>query len=53
MSTKQQRSKQRAESNLEAIFNTVGSVSHMGQVPHRAQSTKLVMESLVQMLASK
>ena len=46
-------SKQRGESNLEAILDAVVSGSSMGQVPHRAQSSKLVMDSLVKMLASK
>ena len=46
-------SKQRGESNLEAILDAVVSGSSMGQVPHRAQSSKLVMDSLVQMLSSK
>ena len=46
-------SKQRGESNLDAILDAVVSGSSMGQVPHRAQSSKLVMDSLVQMLGSK
>ena len=46
-------SKQRGESNIEAILDAVVSGSSMGQVPHRAQSSKLVMNSLVQMLGSK
>jgi len=46
-------SKQRGESNLEAIMDAVVSGSSMGQVPHRAQSSKLVIDSLLNSLAHK
>ena len=46
-------SKQRGEGNLEAVLDAIVSGSSMGQVPHRAQSSKLVMDSLLQMLGPK
>ena len=46
-------SKQAGESNLEAAIDAVISSSKMGETPHRAQSSKLVADVLLQTLMSK
>jgi len=45
-------SKQEGDSNLEAAIDAVISASKMGETPHRAQSSKLVANTLLQSLMS-
>ena len=45
-------SKQEGDSNLEAAMDAVISASKMGESPHRAQSSKLVADVLLQTLMS-
>lgn len=45
-------SKQEGDSNLEAAIDAVISASKMGETPHRAQSSKLVADVLLQTLMS-
>jgi len=45
-------SKQEGDSNLEAAIDAVISASKMGETPHRAQSSKLVANVLLQSLMS-
>jgi hypothetical protein len=45
-------SKQEGDSNLEAAIDAVISTSKMGESPHRAQSSKLVADVLLQALMS-
>ena len=45
-------SKQEGDSNLEAAIDAVISTSKMGESPHRAQSSKLVADVLLQALTS-
>ncbi len=45
-------SKQEGDSNLEAAVDAVISASKMGETPHRAQSSKLVADVLLQTLMS-
>jgi hypothetical protein len=45
-------SKQSGDSNLEAAIDAVISTSKMGETPHRAQSSKLVADVLLQTLMS-
>ena len=45
-------SKQEGDSNLEAAIDAVISASKMGETPHRAQSSKLVADVLLQTLLS-
>jgi len=45
-------SKQEGDSNLEAAIDAVISASKMGETPHRAQSSKLVADVLLQSLMS-
>jgi hypothetical protein len=45
-------SKQEGDSNLEAAIDAVISASKMGETPHRAQSSKLVADTLLQTLMS-
>jgi hypothetical protein len=45
-------SKQEGDSNLEAAIDAVISASKMGETPHRAQSSKLVADVLLQALMS-
>jgi hypothetical protein len=42
--------KQSGDSNLEAVMDAVISASKMGETPHRAQSSKLVADGLLQTL---
>jgi hypothetical protein len=42
--------KQSGDSNLVAAMDTVISASKMGETPHRAQSSKLVADVLLQTL---
>jgi hypothetical protein len=46
-------SRQRGESTLEALMDAVMAGSQVGQTPHRAQSGKLVSNTLLQMLSGK
>jgi len=43
-------SKQEGDSNLEAAVDAIISTSKMGETPHRAQSSKLVADVLLQTL---
>jgi hypothetical protein len=43
-------SKQRGESNLDALMDAIVSASSMAEVPHRAQSSKLVADTLFSLL---
>lgn len=45
-------SKEEGDSNLEAAIDAVISASKMGETPHRAQSSKLVADALLQTLMS-
>ena len=45
-------SKEQGDSNLEAAIDAVISASKMGETPHRAQSSKLVADVLLQTLMS-
>ena len=45
-------SKQEGDSNLEAAIDAIISASKMGETPHRAQSSKLVADVLLQALLS-
>ena len=45
-------SKEEGDSNLEAAVDAVISASKMGETPHRAQSSKLVADTLLQTLMS-
>jgi hypothetical protein len=45
-------SKQEGDSNLEAAIDAIISASKMGETPHRAQSSKLVADVLLQALMS-
>ncbi|MFN2281876.1 MAG: hypothetical protein ACK2TZ_08445, partial [Anaerolineales bacterium] len=45
-------SKQAGDSNLEAAVDALISSSKMGESPHRAQSSKLVADTLLQTLLS-
>lgn len=45
-------SKEEGDSNLEAAVDAVISASKMGETPHRAQSSKLVADVLLQTLLS-
>ena len=44
--------KQEGDSNLEAVIDAIISASKMGETPHRAQSSKLVADVLLQALMS-
>jgi hypothetical protein len=44
--------KNRGESNAEALVNAVVSASPLGQTPYRAQSSKIVTSTLLEMLGS-
>jgi hypothetical protein len=46
-------SKQEGDSNLEAAIDAVISASKMGETPYRAQSSKLVADTLLQTLLSQ
>jgi hypothetical protein len=45
-------SKQRGESNMEALMDAIVHSSSVGQVPHRAQSGKVVAETLISLLGA-
>lgn len=45
-------SKQRGESNVEALMDALVTSSNVGQVPHRAKSGKVVAETLISLLGS-
>jgi hypothetical protein len=46
-------SRQRGESSMEALMDALVTTSSVGQVPHRAQSGKVIAETLISLLGSR